>query len=101
MQGSSIAGTVRNSVPQPIARPITEPARLDNAHIMTLAAPTVLACASEFYDFVLHGVFAVVLAAVFFPSKDPALEMLGAFGAGFVVRPLGAMLAGPWRSAGA
>ncbi len=52
----------------------------------------------EFYDFVTYGFFAVYIGRTFFPSDDASLSLLGSlgtFGAGFITRPVGAMILGP------
>jgi MFS family permease len=51
----------------------------------------------EWYDFFIYGTLAPVIALHFFPSTNPTaalLLVLAAFGAGFGVRPLGAILFG-------
>jgi MFS transporter, MHS family, proline/betaine transporter len=51
----------------------------------------------EWYDFALYGYFAPVFAAIFFPSEQPSVSLLSAFGVfaiGFLARPLGALLFG-------
>ncbi|MEM1152992.1 MAG: MFS transporter [Pseudomonadota bacterium] len=51
----------------------------------------------EWYDFTVYGFFAPVVARLFFPSDNAALSLIaayGAFAAGFLMRPLGAMLFG-------
>ncbi|MEM8841962.1 MAG: MFS transporter [Pseudomonadota bacterium] len=51
----------------------------------------------EWYDFAVYGYFAPVLAQLFFPSQDPTVSLIaayGAFAAGFVMRPLGALFFG-------
>ncbi len=51
----------------------------------------------EWYDFAVYGFFAPVLAAQFFPSSDPRVSLLAAFGAfavGFLMRPVGAAIFG-------
>ncbi|HMB76009.1 MAG TPA: MFS transporter, partial [Kiloniellaceae bacterium] len=51
----------------------------------------------EWYDFAVYGYFATVIGKLFFPSDDPAVSLIAAFGAfaaGFLVRPLGGMLFG-------
>ena len=51
----------------------------------------------EWYDFSVYGYFAATLGRRFFPSDDPTASLLAAFGvfaAGFLVRPLGALLFG-------
>jgi MFS family permease len=53
--------------------------------------------ALEFYDFLLYSFFAVYIGRAFFPSADPAASLLASlatFGAGFLVRPLGALIIG-------
>jgi MFS family permease len=51
----------------------------------------------EWYDFFLYGILATLIGRIFFPSDNPTaatLASLAAFGAGFGVRPLGALLFG-------
>jgi MFS family permease len=51
----------------------------------------------EWYDFFVYGTLATVIAKLFFPSANPTaglLLTLATFGAGFGVRPLGAILFG-------
>ena len=51
----------------------------------------------EWYDFFLYGILAALLGKLFFPVDNPTaatLASLAAFGAGFGVRPLGALLFG-------
>src|SRR4051812_49426195 len=51
----------------------------------------------EFYDFLTFSYFAVYIGRTFFPSEDPAtslLASLGTFGAGFLTRPIGAIVIG-------
>ncbi len=51
----------------------------------------------EWYDFYLYGALAVFFSALFFPPGNETaafLASLAAFGAGFAVRPLGALLFG-------
>ena len=53
--------------------------------------------ALEFYDFLTFAYFAVQIGRTFFPSHDPAtslLATLATFGAGFLTRPLGALVIG-------
>ena len=53
--------------------------------------------ALEWYDFSLFGYFAPVISAQFFPSADPRAALLNTFGvfaAGFLMRPIGAVLFG-------
>src|SRR4051812_37303709 len=51
----------------------------------------------EWYDFFIYGTLATVIGQQFFPSSNPTaalLLVLATFGAGFGVRPLGAILFG-------
>ena len=53
--------------------------------------------ALEFYDFLTFAYFAVQIGRTFFPSHDPTtslLATLATFGAGFLTRPLGALVIG-------
>lgn len=51
----------------------------------------------EMYDFMIFGFYAKAIGAAFFPSGDATAQLLSAlatFGAGFMMRPLGAILLG-------
>ncbi|MFT7594323.1 MAG: MHS family proline/betaine transporter-like MFS transporter [Paracoccaceae bacterium] len=51
----------------------------------------------EWYDFALYGYLAVVIGRLFFPSENPTASLLasyGVFAAGFIMRPLGAVVFG-------
>jgi len=51
----------------------------------------------EWYDFAIYGYFAPTIGANFFPSDDPTVSVIAAFGAfaaGFLVRPFGSILFG-------
>lgn len=51
----------------------------------------------EWYDFAIYGYFAIVIGQTFFPSDDPSISVIAAFGAfaaGFLARPLGGVLLG-------
>ena len=51
----------------------------------------------EWYDFAVYGYFARTIGQLFFPSDDPFLSLMAAFGAfavGFLMRPLGAVVFG-------
>jgi MFS family permease len=53
----------------------------------------------EMYDFMVFGYYAAAIAAAFFPSKDPYAGLmlsLMTFGAGFLMRPLGAIVLGAY-----
>ena len=51
----------------------------------------------EWYDYALYGQMAALLGALFFPAGDTGVQLLatyGVFAAGFIVRPVGAVLFG-------
>jgi MHS family proline/betaine transporter-like MFS transporter len=51
----------------------------------------------EWYDFAVYGFFAPTIGRLFFPSDDPATSLIasfGAFAAGFLMRPVGAIVFG-------
>ena len=73
-------------------RPQTEP-RSRAGDILRVASGNFL----EMYDFMVFGYFAAAIGAAYFPSDDPfgtLLKSLATFGAGFLMRPLGAIILG-------
>jgi MFS family permease len=53
----------------------------------------------EMYDFMVYGYYASAIAAAFFPSQDAFASLmasLATFGAGFLMRPLGAIVLGAY-----
>ncbi|MCP5183009.1 MAG: MFS transporter [Pseudomonadales bacterium] len=53
--------------------------------------------ALEFYDFLTFGFFAIYIGRAFFPSDNPTTSLLASlatFGAGFITRPIGAIVIG-------
>ena len=62
------------------------------------AAAAFIGTTIEFYDFYIYATAAaLILGQVFFPSNDPALSTLAAFGSfavGFIARPLAGMVFG-------
>jgi MFS family permease len=53
----------------------------------------------EFYDFLVFTFFAVMIGDAFFPAQSEIGRLLGAlatFGVGFITRPLGAAIIGPY-----
>jgi MFS family permease len=53
--------------------------------------------ALEMYDFTIYSFFAVVIAKNFFPAQSPVASLLmslAAFGVGFLMRPIGALIIG-------
>ena len=68
---------------------------------ITPESKLVLSCvignALEWYDFIIYGYFAPILGQLFFPTTDRYSQLMCSFGAlaaGFVTRPLGAVLFG-------
>jgi MFS transporter, MHS family, proline/betaine transporter len=55
--------------------------------------------ALEFYEILVYGYFAVIVAKVFFPAADEAISILvtfGTFGISFLARPVGAIFFGQY-----
>ncbi len=51
----------------------------------------------EWYDFAVYGFLTPVIAKIMFPAADPTASLLlsvGAFGVGFLTRPVGALVFG-------
>ena len=70
------------------------PARIPAAHVAAVSIGNAL----EFYDFLTFSLFAVYIAGAFFPGHDPTEKLyasLATFWAGFLTRPIGAMVLGP------
>lgn len=64
---------------------------------LKIALASIIGSCLECYDFVLYGIFAPLLANLFFPSYRPdaaLLAALGVFAAGYIARPLGSILFG-------
>ena len=64
------------------------------AHVAAVSIGNAL----EFYDFLTFSLFAVYIAGAFFPGANPTdrlLASLATFWAGFLTRPIGAMVLGP------
>lgn len=62
-----------------------------------LIVSCVIGNALEWYDFIIYGYFAPILGQLFFPSTDRYSQLMCSFGAlaaGFIARPLGAILFG-------
>ena len=83
MSDTSTAYDAPSSIPKPKWRPIIQAGLVGN--IM------------EWYDFAVYGYFASIIGTQFFPSEDPAVSLIAAFGAfaaGFLMRPIGGILFG-------
>lgn len=78
-------------------RGMTEGNAPNNSIPARYVAAVVVGNALEFYDFLTYAFFAVYIGRAFFPSSSPTsslLASLGAFGAGFVTRPIGGFVIG-------
>ncbi len=78
--------TNQSEAPQPSAQDIRK-----------VIGASALGTVFEWYDFFLYGILAALIGSLFFPVGNPTaatLASLATFGAGFGVRPLGAMLFG-------
>jgi MFS family permease len=70
-----------------------ETAAVSSWNVAAVAAGNAL----EFYDFIAYAFFAAQIGRCFFPSKDPLTSLLASlatFGAGFLMRPVGALIIG-------
>lgn len=76
----------------------TVPAELPRLKRRHIAAATI-GNALEFYDFLTYAFFAIQIGHAFFPSDNGYASLmlsLATFGAGFVTRPLGAIIIGAY-----
>jgi len=76
-----------------VGRPDTIDAAAERRVIIASSVGTVF----EWYDFYLYAILAPFFAALFFPPGNQTAALLGAFGAyaaGFLVRPFGALIFG-------
>lgn len=76
----------------------TTTARKKHTSLRAVAASSLAGTAVEWYDFFLYGTAAaLVFNRLFFPNEDPFVSTMLAFGtfaAGFIARPLGAIILG-------
>src|SRR5579872_1870705 len=73
------------------------PLAIDAATIRKVIAAASLGTLFEWYDFYLYGSLAVFFGGLFFPPGNETAQLLASlatFGAGFGVRPLGALVFG-------
>jgi MFS transporter, MHS family, proline/betaine transporter len=73
------------------------PNRPDEATRRRLLIAGVAGNILEWYDFSIYGFFALAIGQHFFPSRSESTELIdayGAFAAGFLMRPVGAILFG-------
>jgi len=91
MARGGVAGTVAGAAYAPGERVVTRAE--ENRVIVASSVGTVF----EWYDFYLYAILAPFFAALFFPPGNATAALLGAFGAyaaGFLVRPFGALIFG-------
>ncbi len=77
-------------MPQPSPEPVRRPM---SGHLAIAAA--VVGNGLEWYNFILYGVFAAVIARHFFPTGNPLSSLLlslATFGVGFFMRPVGGVM---------
>ena len=51
----------------------------------------------EWYDYALYGHFAAIISKLYFPNENPYMSLIvtfGVFAAGFIMRPIGALIFG-------
>ena len=76
-------------------------ASLSKSQIRRAVLASVIGNGLEWFDFLIYGYFAKIIAHVFFPVGNTALSTtltLGTFAVGFIVRPLGGIC--DWRLCG-
>jgi MFS family permease len=76
---------------------VVEPATVDKATLRGVLFASSLGTLFEWYDFYLYGSLAVFFGGLFFPPGNETASLLASlatFGAGFGVRPLGALVFG-------
>ena len=91
MDGGAVAAS--NGVTQ--HHPIQMDARASRRAVIAASAGNAL----EWYDFTVYALFAVYIGQNFFHNADPTVQLMAsflAFGLGFVVRPLGALILGSY-----
>lgn len=68
-------------------------------HVWRAVVATSIGNALEWFDLVVYGFFAVVIAKLFFPTGNDTVSLLltlGTFGVSFFMRPLGAIVIGAY-----
>ncbi|MFM0200818.1 MFS transporter [Paraburkholderia fungorum] len=72
-------------------------AQPSRAELMRIVTAIIIGNGFVAYDFTVYSFSAVIIGDLFFPSSNPASSLLlslATFGAGFVMRPLGALMIG-------
>lgn len=73
--------------------------KYEKQHVFKKVATAASGNFLEMYDFGVYGFYASLIAINFFPSNDEfvsLLQSLLAFGSGFLMRPVGAIVLGAW-----
>jgi MFS family permease len=86
-----MSGAIETASVAPIER------RVDAAEERRVIIASSVGTVFEWYDFYLYAILAPFFAGLFFPPGNYTLQLLGAFGAyaaGFLVRPFGALIFG-------
>ena len=82
---------------QAISHPAQVPGLMGDSGIRKVIFASSLGTLFEWYDFYLYGSLAVFFGGQFFPAQNDTAQLLASlatFGAGFAVRPLGALVFG-------
>jgi MFS family permease len=77
--------------------PVAQPDIIDSAAERRVIIASSVGTVFEWYDFYLYAILAPFFASLFFPPGNQTAALLGAFGAyaaGFLVRPFGALIFG-------
>ncbi len=82
---------------QAVSHPAQIPGLMGDSGIRKVIFASSLGTLFEWYDFYLYGTLAVFFGGRFFPAQSDTAQLLASlatFGAGFAVRPLGALVFG-------
>ncbi len=91
--GATSLGIVASSVPEVSTSGMSRSEHKSNTTRVILAG--LIGNFMEWYDFAVYGYLATVIGKQFFPSENPTVSLIAAFGAfaaGFLVRPLGGLV---------
>jgi MHS family alpha-ketoglutarate permease-like MFS transporter len=90
-QGAAVASTTSGHAPAPVVG-----GRASSGRMVAAGA---IGNLIEWYDWAIYGFFAPVIASQFFPDENAVLALaltFATFAVGFVMRPLGGLLLGPF-----
>lgn len=95
---SAISTYISPTIPQPMEETTTTIVTpSDTRKLWGVISASSVGTLIEWYDFYIFGILAAIYSRQFFPAGNETAAMLatlGTFGAGFVVRPLGALVFG-------